>query len=155
MPLLQTLAALGVKWPCAASSPPSSDVDPALEVLAELLGEKGCVRPVRAVLSWSRAEIAFESHFAKGFLEHNASSERPWAPMRLLACLFYRPLAGPVVSLEPLEQLSLDGLSKGRSPSLRTHPAEPLGLAAETVFLDLSLCFNGTVELTAVESAPL
>ena len=41
MPLLQTLAVLGVKWPCAASTPGSSDVDPALEVLAELLaGEK-------------------------------------------------------------------------------------------------------------------
>lgn len=80
--------------------------------------------------------------------------------MRLLACLIWGTFAvpadaGPVLSLQRLEELTVDGLQKGRPPTVRgPRPAETQPAAVETVFLDLSLCFNGTVEVTAVESAP-
>ena len=67
---------------------------------------------------------------------------------------------GPVVSFELLSEEALkrevDDLQKGRLPIQRSRPEKQPPRAAseagdETVFLDLELCFNRTVELTAVE----
>eukprot|EP00435_Cladocopium_sp_Y103_P037973 s1644_g10.t1 len=72
---------------------------------------------------------------------------------------------GPVVSIELLPEVDADAdglLQKGRLPIQRSRPLRPESArtcameaakceAEETVFLDLQLCFNRTVELLAVE----
>ncbi|CAJ1418915.1 unnamed protein product [Effrenium voratum] len=164
LPMLRTLAALGAKpWPCdsnATSLPPerpskpaatpqrvprevqsgpSEELVAALQVLGQLMegpkvpAPRADERPgfwLRRV--WSDAGETGET---------GSAEEAPNGPVAFLTKLQEEPPAA-------------EGLWKGHRPIPRRRSSDghwPQAAEAETVFLDLQLCFNVSVELTALE----